>query len=297
MPLKKAPAWLKRPCGATFGFSGKLVSFANQTQQVSDPSGQVKTVSHGTITVKQVGAAVAPRLAPSQRLHPSICNPPPSLPTTAPLTPVPTSPPASQLVTEPELVSRSESFEQAIAGGERSVLQQFCGAKAGEVAGDEAETWSFLGVLFEDDARRQLLEKLGFADAIKVRRLAAAPPLSGCCPGAPLPESERGHWCWGPACAVDVETPRWRCCCCPGCPCTEQLQPGQARPGAAQPPSGAEHSSPSCPPPCRRSSRRRMLQQRAWSSCSWRTALPVRPSTPAGAHTCRLLPSCVVRRA
>ena len=25
-PLRKAPAWMRRPCGATFGFGGKLVS-------------------------------------------------------------------------------------------------------------------------------------------------------------------------------------------------------------------------------------------------------------------------------
>lgn len=31
---------------------------------------------------------------------------------------------------------------------------------------EESETWTFMGVLFEDDARRQLLQKLGFADAL-----------------------------------------------------------------------------------------------------------------------------------
>jgi hypothetical protein len=31
---------------------------------------------------------------------------------------------------------------------------------------DEAETWTFMAVLFEDDPRRQLLQKLGFADAL-----------------------------------------------------------------------------------------------------------------------------------
>lgn len=30
--------------------------------------------------------------------------------------------------------------------------------------GDEAETWSFLGLLFEDDARRELLKRMGFED-------------------------------------------------------------------------------------------------------------------------------------
>lgn len=65
-------------------------------------------------------------------------------------------------------MSRSESFEQAIAGGDKNALKQFCDSKAGDTSGDEAETWSFLSVLFEEDARRQLLNQLGFADAVKV---------------------------------------------------------------------------------------------------------------------------------
>ena len=43
-PLRKAPAWMRRPAGARFGFGGKLVSFANHKTQTTDESGQVRAV-------------------------------------------------------------------------------------------------------------------------------------------------------------------------------------------------------------------------------------------------------------
>jgi hypothetical protein len=49
-------------------------------------------------------------------------------------------------------------------------VQEFCAHKATDAAAagaqDDSETWTFMGVLFEEDARRQLLAKLGFADAL-----------------------------------------------------------------------------------------------------------------------------------
>lgn len=58
-PLKKAPGWLRRPCGATFGFGGKLVSFVNHKQQLPDPAtGQVKTVESASINIQQVRAVL-----------------------------------------------------------------------------------------------------------------------------------------------------------------------------------------------------------------------------------------------
>ena len=57
-----------------------------------------------------------------------------------------------------------------VAGGDRSTLKEFCAQKAAAAAGahanDEVETWTFLGVMFEEDARRQLLSKLGFSDVL-----------------------------------------------------------------------------------------------------------------------------------
>lgn len=59
-----------------------------------------------------------------------------------------------QVTTEQELVQRSQQFEAAIRGGDRTALAGFCDAQAGGAAPDAAETWRFLKVHFEDDARR-----------------------------------------------------------------------------------------------------------------------------------------------
>lgn len=86
------------------------------------------------------------------------------------------------MVTEHELVARSEAFEQAIAGGDRSALCRYCDAKAAEVGGkapEEAETWAFLGLMFAEDARRQLLSKLGFNDCLPAAPAAEGPAANG----------------------------------------------------------------------------------------------------------------------
>mmetsp|Transcript_32134 Transcript_32134/g.91150 ORF Transcript_32134/g.91150 Transcript_32134/m.91150 type:complete len:1157 (-) Transcript_32134:57-3527(-) len=71
---------------------------------------------------------------------------------------------STQVVTNSGLVERSLAFEQSLAGGDKASLRNFCTHKADLGGGDlsEKETWSFLRVLFEDDARRQLLTHLGF---------------------------------------------------------------------------------------------------------------------------------------
>ena len=40
MQLKSPPKWLRRPCGASFGFGGKLVSFENISQTLTNNQGQ-----------------------------------------------------------------------------------------------------------------------------------------------------------------------------------------------------------------------------------------------------------------
>ncbi|KAG2498995.1 hypothetical protein HYH03_003181 [Edaphochlamys debaryana] len=132
-PLAKAPAWMKRPVGATFGFGGRLVSFTtNRTQHTDPATGAIRVQDSAVLSVKQV-------------------------------------------VTETELVTRSEGFEAAIQGGNLQTLREYCNNKRAALAVEgapetpeskqEAETWSFLSVLFEgDDARRVLLQTLGFKD-------------------------------------------------------------------------------------------------------------------------------------
>ncbi|PSC76171.1 transport SEC31-like protein B isoform B [Micractinium conductrix] len=69
----------------------------------------------------------------------------------------------SQVLTEPDLVQRSEAFEQAIRGGDREALSAFCHTREQQVAGsEEAETWAFLQTHFAADGRKFLLDRLGF---------------------------------------------------------------------------------------------------------------------------------------
>eukprot|EP00249_Psilotum_nudum_P022019 c28342_g1_i1 orf=734-3148(-) len=68
------------------------------------------------------------------------------------------------LVTEEDLVMRSKDFETAIADCEKSSLQALCEVNAQKYGSEEEkEVWSFLKVMFDDNARRSLLCHLGFA--------------------------------------------------------------------------------------------------------------------------------------
>ncbi|XP_024379159.1 protein transport protein SEC31 homolog B isoform X2 [Physcomitrium patens] len=112
---RKAPKWLKRPVGATFGFGGKLVSFAP----------------------KKAAAGAAAAVSEIRIQH---------------------------LLTEEGLAKRSTEFEEAIAGGERSALRNFCETKvSAAVSEEDAETWSFLKIMFDEEARKQLLAHFGFS--------------------------------------------------------------------------------------------------------------------------------------
>ncbi|KAG6544223.1 hypothetical protein Mapa_014326 [Marchantia paleacea] len=113
--VKKAPKWLKRPVGVSFGFGGKLITFG--------PS--KKTVPGGFGTSSEI------------RLH--------------------------SLVTEEDLVKQSTQFETAIADGDKPAMRQFCDLKAETArSDDDQQTWKFLKVMLEDDARKKLLAHLNF---------------------------------------------------------------------------------------------------------------------------------------
>ena len=59
-----------------------------------------------------------------------------------------------QVTTESSMVERSLQFEQAISGGDRATLASFCEAQAQQGGPQDQETWRFLRVNFEEDARR-----------------------------------------------------------------------------------------------------------------------------------------------
>ena len=61
-----------------------------------------------------------------------------------------------QVRTENEMVNRSIQFEQAISGGDKSMLLSYCQQQEQQSSSQEAETWRFLRVNIEDDARRSI---------------------------------------------------------------------------------------------------------------------------------------------
>jgi protein transport protein SEC31 len=120
---RHTPAWLRRPAGATFGFGGRLASFA------ADPAYLV--------------AEDAPQPAqPVRKAHQVTVR---------------------TLSNEPELVDKSQAFSAAIAAGD---LKAFADARThGAPSSLERESWRFLRLLLEADARQQLLKELGFQPA------------------------------------------------------------------------------------------------------------------------------------
>lgn len=104
----KAPAWLKRPCGASFGFGGKLAQFTNSRRQL--PTGEA--VSTGSVAVSQVclrclqwgpaaGASTAAEQSPKVLCAAGLvaCTLPACLPTLLP--PCPPAPPLSPAPPQP----------------------------------------------------------------------------------------------------------------------------------------------------------------------------------------------------
>lgn len=125
--LRKAPKWLKTPVGVTFGFGGKLVSFAPKKTPSGIPATASEvfdntihifvTVIHHMVSYQYmvifIGCFILSGsyniyifFAPGQQIR------------------------INHLITEEGLVKRSTEFEEAIAGGDRSALRSFCESKA-----------------------------------------------------------------------------------------------------------------------------------------------------------------------
>lgn len=62
-----------------------------------------------------------------------------------------------QVHTENEMVDRSLQFEQAISGGDKETLLTYCQEQEQHSSAQEAETWRFLRLNIEDDARRSVV--------------------------------------------------------------------------------------------------------------------------------------------
>ena len=131
-PMKKAPAWMRRPCGATFGFGGQLVGFGVRAKAGAEEPAAAEKPSGTALTLMKVSTAV-----------------------------------------EAEV---SAELEGAVSTGGGDALKTFCETKKTEAtataAKEDEETWGFLGILFEEDARRELLKHLDFGEALVAKELA-----------------------------------------------------------------------------------------------------------------------------
>jgi protein transport protein SEC31 len=132
-PMKRAPAWMRRPCGATFGFGGQLAGFGVRVAAPAVGEGEEAAAD------KPSGTAVS-----------------------------------VMRVATTETAAVSFEFEGAVSAGNNESLKGFCDAKRDEtMGGEDEETWGFLGILFEDDARRELLKHLDFGEALIAKEAAA----------------------------------------------------------------------------------------------------------------------------
>ncbi|XP_017886160.1 protein transport protein Sec31A isoform X2 [Ceratina calcarata] len=110
--LTKAPKWLKRPFGASFGFGGKLIIFDN--------------------------GPVDPNLPPNSNRKVII----------------------SQVITQPELVERSNELEEVLKTEQYS---DYCRGKA-EAATDlhKKKIWNCVGAYFGENVSKDILALLGY---------------------------------------------------------------------------------------------------------------------------------------
>ncbi|XP_031779577.1 protein transport protein Sec31A isoform X3 [Nasonia vitripennis] len=110
--LKKAPKWLKKPFGASFGFGGKLTIFENEP--------------------------VEPNMPPNSNRKVFV----------------------SQVITNQELIQRSNELEAAVKSGQYS---DFCKGKADNAPDDhKRKVWNCIGAYFGENVTQELLELLGF---------------------------------------------------------------------------------------------------------------------------------------
>ncbi|KAI8139161.1 hypothetical protein BJV82DRAFT_522338 [Fennellomyces sp. T-0311] len=123
--LKHPPKWLRRPVGASFSFSGKLVTF-------NDKAGQAAA---------KLAASLPPGSAPAVQT-------------------IPRNVTIATVVTDPEIVKRSNELEVAVNQNDFEKLIEERRTHTSET--DEVQSWEVLRTLFADDAREQLMRHLGF---------------------------------------------------------------------------------------------------------------------------------------
>ena len=120
--LKKPPKWLKRPCGASFGFGGKLVTFES--------------------VPKEANKSIV-KLGKNLKIFLDFCA---------------KSRFSGSVVTEQDLVQRSCKLETSLQNGN---MAEFCEAKIG-VEDKDKLVWQYIKANFETDYRTSFLTLLDY---------------------------------------------------------------------------------------------------------------------------------------
>ena len=140
-PMRKAPKWMKRPAGASFGFGGKLVSFGSDAPGVVKITNVDVSDEHDESRSGGAGARGGASLGGGSD---------------------------GGDVEENDI---DAEFHAAIKSNDEQELKALCDARAQSkdpsVSSEDKETWAFMSILFSDDARRRMLEHLNFSDALK----------------------------------------------------------------------------------------------------------------------------------
>ncbi len=120
---KRAPNWMGRPCGVSFGFGGKVVSF-KKTQVQPQPGAPPGPAATGSVVT------------------------------------------ISSIPGDDSLVSYATELTQLVSDPSKETMVGFCKKKQeSSTSKEEQELWEFMKIMFEGDARKQLLEHLGFKPA------------------------------------------------------------------------------------------------------------------------------------
>eukprot|EP00201_Polytomella_parva_P000598 CAMPEP_0175077168 /NCGR_PEP_ID=MMETSP0052_2-20121109/23216_1 /TAXON_ID=51329 ORGANISM="Polytomella parva, Strain SAG 63-3" /NCGR_SAMPLE_ID=MMETSP0052_2 /ASSEMBLY_ACC=CAM_ASM_000194 /LENGTH=971 /DNA_ID=CAMNT_0016346555 /DNA_START=120 /DNA_END=3032 /DNA_ORIENTATION=+ len=122
-PLKHVPNWMLRPCGATFGFGGKLVSFGPGNSGASAGAAVVGGVGGGVGGAGVGGGAGGATTTSAASSDTSLLNKEGGRGIKI-----------QNVVAEQALVERSLAFDSAIRGGEAAALKKLCQEKAASCA-------------------------------------------------------------------------------------------------------------------------------------------------------------------
>lgn len=138
--LRKPPKWLRRPCGASFGFGGKLVSFEfDKSAPVQQPAAP-----------QQLGFVATPAVKRTVSI--------------------------SQVVTEGSLMARAQALDVALQQGD---YRDFCKSRAAEShTSHDRILWECLKAHFEPNLSSEVLTLLGFnPEEVKNKlNISIAPP-------------------------------------------------------------------------------------------------------------------------